>query len=131
MTEFIKKINEIKTIGALECAVAVALDTTNNVLNPKVADAIHNKLEELKTYSGLLIGRGYDFDADVYYLLLINNEVVDQCIIYNEDDYCKLDKSISQIDIMLPITITGSGILKQGKSEIQFNTALNNKYIEE
>jgi len=130
MTEFIKKINEIKTIGALECAIDVALDTSNNILNSKVADAIHNKLEELKTYSGLLIGRGYDFDGDVYYLLLMNDEVVDQCIIYNEDDYHKLTESISEIDTMLPLTITGSGILKQRKREIQFNTALNTEYIE-
>ena len=130
MTEFIKLINEIKTIDALECAIDVALDNSNNTLNSKVADAIHYKLEELKTYSGLLIGCGYDFDGDVYYLLLLNNEIVTQCIIYNENDYYKLNESISQIDIMLPITITGSGILKQGNTKIKFNTALNTEYIE-
>ena len=130
MKKLIKKINEIKSTGALEYAVEAALKANNETLNSKVADAIQKKLEELKVYSGMLIGTGYDIDGDVYYILLMNDEGLEQCIIYNEDDYYRLDASLLEIDTMLPITITGAGILMQGNNEIKFNTALNTEYID-
>lgn len=130
MNELIKKINEIKSTGALEYAVEAALKASNGTLNSKVTDAIQKKLEELKIYSGMYIGAGYDYDGDVYYVLLMNDEGPEQCIIFNEDDYYRLDASLMEIDTMLPITITGTGILMQGGSEIKFNKALNTEYIE-
>ncbi len=130
MKKLIKKINEIKSLGALEYAAESALNANSRTLNDKVADAIQNKLEKLRTHSGMFIGSGYDINGDVYYILLMNDEGLEQCIIYNEDDYHQLHTALMEIDTMLPITITGTGLLIQGKSEIKFNAFLNTEYID-
>jgi len=130
MQELIKNINDVKSIGGLEYAIEAALKANNCTLNGDIAVAIQKKLEELKTYSGMLIHSGYNSDGDVYYILLMNDEGLEQCIVYNEDDYYNLKKYLTEIDSKLPVTITGTGILKQGNTEIKFNTALNTEYIE-
>lgn len=132
MTDIIQKIqNSVKTKEGLDYAVEAALNPNDGCLNNQFAGVIHKKMDAIKTFSGLIIGSGYDYDGDIYYFILKNETGIEQCIIYNERDYYKLCNVISDMDIKLPVTIKGSGILQQGTNEISFNTSLNTLYIEE
>lgn len=129
MKELAEKINEIKSEGALDYAVEDALKI-NNPIDNEVSSAIQEKLEELTEYSGVLLSSNYNYDGDVYYFLLRNDNRLELCVVYNETDYHKLRECLEEIDTKLPITISGNGFLMQGNKKIRFNTALNTQYIE-
>ena len=118
--------NNIKTMSAFE----MAIESLKNRDAEFDIDAVHKKYLELKIYSGMLIGSGYDFDGDYYYVLLMD-ESIDMCIIYNENDYYRLMDELNNFDDKLPVTITGGGVIIQGKTKRRFNTSLNTEYEEQ